>query len=195
MSLRRRIRGTTSGRMERLQRLPITSITRYIGPIMNDTQSPTTSSVEPESLPSGGKPGGRFWQRFWLTFLVVSLGYAWYSFYAPANDIAWAADYTTAQQQAIDSDKPMILFFTGTWCSPCRIMKREVWADDQVVSSVNAAFVPLTIDVDAPDAAEALSRYSVGATPTTIITDSRGKVLQQKQGRLSKAEFLEFIGG
>ena len=109
--------------------------------------------------------------------LVVSLGYAWYCFYVPSNNVAWAKDYTSAQQQAAQSGKPIILFFTGKWCVPCRIMKRNVWADEQVTASVNAGFIPVTIDVDDPNAAAALSRYRVGATPTTIITDPQGKVL------------------
>ena len=160
---------------------------------MNDNQPPVTPSHEPESLTSKGK-SGRFWQVFWLTFLVVSLAYAWYSFYAPSNRIAWADNFTAAQQQAVKSDKPIILFFTGKWCSPCQIMKRQVWADDQVMNTVNAAFIPVTIDVDNPNAAATLSRYVIGATPTTIITDSAGNVLQWKQGGMSKAEFLELLG-
>jgi protein disulfide-isomerase len=137
---------------------------------------------------------GRFWQVFWLAFLVGSLAYAGYSFYAPSNGIAWADDFTVAQQQAVESDKPIILFFTGTWCSPCRIMERQVWSDDEVMSTVNAAFIPVTIDVDNPDAAETLGRYWDGVTPTTIITDANGHVLRQKQGRMGKVEFLELLG-
>ncbi len=160
---------------------------------MNDNQPLIMPSPEPESLPSKGKPG-RFWQVFWLTFLVVSLGYAWYSFYAPSNRIVWVANYTVAQQQAVESDKPIILFFTGKWCSPCRIMKRNIWADEQVAASVNAEFIPVTIDVDDPNAAAALSRYRVGVTPTTIITDPQGKVLEQVEGGMGKTDFLELLG-
>jgi len=160
---------------------------------MNKKKLSVTPSQEPGSRTSKGK-SGRFWQVFWLTFLVASLGYAWYSFYAPSNRIAWAENFTAAQQQAVKSDKPIILFFTGKWCSPCQIMKRQVWADDQVMNLVNAAFIPVTIDVDNSNAAATLSRYEIGSTPTTIITDSEGNVLQRKQGRMSKAEFLELIG-
>ncbi len=159
---------------------------------MSDNQPTVTPSTEPESMTSKGKPG-RFWQVFWLTFLVVSLGYAWYSFYAPSNRIVWVANYTVAQQQAVESDKPIILFFTGKWCSPCRIMKRNIWADEQVAASVNAEFIPVTIDVDDPNAAAALSRYRVGVTPTTIITDPQGKVLEQVEGGMGKTDFLELL--
>ena len=73
-------------------------------------------------------------------------------------------------------------------------MKRNVWADKQVAASVNAGFVAVTIDVDDPSVAETLSRYRVGSTPSTIITDPQGKVLQQKDGGMGKADFLELLG-
>jgi len=160
---------------------------------MSRNQPTAIPSTEPETVTIKDK-SARFWRVFWLAFLVVSLAYAWYSFYAPSNRIGWADNFAAAQQQAVESDKPIILFFTGKWCSPCQIMKRQVWADDQVMNNVNAAFIPLTIDVDDQSAAAILSRYGAGVTPTTIITDSNGNVLQRKSGRMSKEEFLDFLG-
>jgi thioredoxin 1 len=133
------------------------------------------------------------WRWFWRVTFVVSLPIVWYCFYVPSNSIAWADNYTTAQQQAAQSGKPIILFFTGKWCVPCRIMKRDVWADEQVTASVNEAFIPVTIDVDDPDAAEALRLYRFGPTPSTIITDPQGKVLQKQEGGMSKADFLKLL--
>ena len=135
-----------------------------------------------------------FWRWFWIATLVVSLPYAWYCFYVPANRIAWAEDFTSAQKQASQTRKPIILFFTGKWCVPCRIMKRTVWADEQVTALVNKSFIPVMIDVDYSDSAAVRSRYSVGVTPSTIITDSNGNVLQQKTGGVGKADFLEMLG-
>lgn len=151
---------------------------------MNDSQSES---------PQGKKKRFNFWQCFWLTFLVVSIAYAWYSFYVPSNDIAWADNYASALQRAADSDKPMILYFTATWCVPCRIMKRQVWADEQVTELVNAQFIPVAIDVDNPDDTEVLARYNVEGTPITIVTDSQGNAKDWRVGGISKSEFLELI--
>ena len=73
-------------------------------------------------------------------------------------------------------------------------MKRNVWANDQVATSVNTEFIPVTIDMDDTDAVSAVSRYGVGATPNTIIIDPQGNVLQQRAGGMGKAEFLEMLG-
>ena len=164
--------------------------------IPSNSLSDSHSQDQPPPEPTQGSDLGkfhRFWQCFWLTFLVVSLAYAWYCFYVPSNSIVWADDYAAAQRQAVQSDKQIILFFTGEWCVPCRIMKRNVWADDLVMATVNAKFVPVMIDVDYPGAADALRRYNVGSTPKTIITDSDGNVLRQNEGGMSKAEFLGLL--
>ncbi|MFQ5503137.1 MAG: thioredoxin family protein [Phycisphaerae bacterium] len=154
--------------------------------------SPSPSSDNAESPPVR-KKRSHFWRFFWLTFLAVSLVAAWYSYYVPSNSITWADNYTSAQQQAADTGKPIILYFTGTWCVPCRIMKRQVWADEQVAAMVNAQFIPVAIDVDNPDYAEVLARYNVVGPPVTIVTDPQGNALQWRAGGIGKTEFLELL--
>jgi thiol-disulfide isomerase/thioredoxin len=112
---------------------------------MNDLPSQLPSSDNSESPPVRKKIF-HFWRCFWLIFLVFSLVFAWYSYYVPSNSIAWADNDTSAQQQAVASGKPIILYFTATWCVPCRIMKRQVWADEQVTawSTPNSSLWQLT---------------------------------------------------
>lgn len=160
---------------------------------MNDEQPQL-----PPSASSAARTGqSRFlwwWRWFWRVALVVSIPTAWYCFYVPSNDIAWADNYAAAQQRAVQSDKPILLFFTGKWCVPCRVMKRDVWADEQVAEAVNAAFVPVTIDIDDRNEAAVISSYHVAATPSTIFTDRQGKILRRVDGAMNKAEFVELLG-
>lgn len=155
-------------------------------PAENPSSSDTAPTPAKRSLLS-------FWRCFWLTFLVVSLAYAWYCFYVPANQIAWAESYAAAQRQAVASDKPLLHYFTGTWCVPCRIMKRQVWADEEVTAVVNGHFIPVAIDVASPDQAELLARYKVEGAPVTIIVDPQGQALRWRAGGMGKSEFLELL--
>ena len=82
-----------------------------------------------------------FWRWFWLSFLVISIAYAGYSFYVPSNDVVWADNIVSAQELANDSNKNILLFFTGKWCVPCRIMKREVFADNEVMTVINSQVI------------------------------------------------------
>ena len=159
---------------------------------MKKTDNPPTNS----STNSHGVVKTRshpFWRWFWLTFLVASVFYAWYSFYVPANDVVWADNMVSARELANDSHKNMLLFFTGEWCSPCRIMKREVFADKEVMKAINSQVVPVMINVDDPNAEELLKHYKVGGTPTIIFTDPKGKVLDYAVGKIGKTKFLEML--
>ncbi len=162
---------------------------KFIHSTMKKTVNPSANS----STKAVKKKRHPFWQVFWLTFLVASLGYAWYSFYVPSNDVVWAEDMPTAQQLASKSDKNILLFFTGEWCVPCRIMKREVFADEEVLKAINANLVPVMIDVDDPDAQELVKQYNIGGTPITIFTDAQGKVLDYAVGKIGKEKFLEML--
>ena len=157
----------------------------------NGSSESQSSAMEPTSASSGSSV---FWRVFWLGFLVLSLGYAGYFFYAPGNRIAWSESHVVAQRLSAETDKPIMLFFTGKWCSPCQIMKRQVFADDEVAESINAGLIPVTIDVDDADVAATLSRYRIGGTPRTIITDAGGDVVADWQGRMSKVEFVDMLG-
>lgn len=134
-----------------------------------------------------------FWRVFWLTFLVMSLAYAWYSFYAPSNAIKWEHTNNSPQNLANDAGKNTLLFFTGKWCSPCQIMKREVFADTEVMKIINSQVIPIQIDIDNPDTKAFVTHYKIEATPTTMVIDSKGKVLDVAVGKIEKKKFLKMI--
>jgi protein disulfide-isomerase len=159
---------------------------------MNDASSPLPPATDSAAKIQRGK--FNFWRWFWLSTIPVSLIWVWHDFYVPSNHVIWAKDFASAEQQAVQSGKPVILFFTGKWCVPCRIMKRNVWADEQVEAVVKAGFVPVMIDLDDPNAAETVRHYGVAATPTTMIVDSKGNVLQRVVGGMGKLDFLKFLG-
>ena len=151
------------------------------------------NKVDNSSQKIAKKKSHPFWRWFWLTFLVASLAYAWYSFYVPSNDIKWSNNITSSQELTNNSGKNTLLFFTGKWCSPCKIMEREVFADDEVERIINTQVTPVMIDIDNPNTNEIVNFYKVSATPTTIILDSHGKVLDYVVGKIGKKEFLEML--
>lgn len=151
------------------------------------------NKVDNSSPKFAKKKSHPFWRWFWLTFLIVSLAYAWYSFYAPSNDIEWDNNINSIQELTNNSKKNTLLFFTGKWCSPCQIMKREVFADKEVTNIINSQVVPVMIDIDNPNTKELVKYYKVGATPTTIIVDSQGKILDYVVGKIEKKKFLEML--
>jgi len=72
-------------------------------------------------------------------------------------------------------------------------MKREVFADKEVERIINSQVTPVMIDIDNPNTKELVKYYKVSATPTTIILDSQGKVLDYTVGKIEKKKFLEML--
>ncbi|MCB9257306.1 MAG: thioredoxin fold domain-containing protein [Chitinophagales bacterium] len=135
-----------------------------------------------------------FWKFFWLSFLVLSLAYAGYSFYSPSNQIEWAKPISSIEELSnSSSNKNTLLFFTGKWCSPCQIMKREVFADSEVEKIVNAKLHAIQIDIASPSTIEIVNYYKVAATPTSIIVNNKGEVLDYAVGKMDKNQFLEML--
>ncbi len=150
----------------------------------------TTDNSSPKFSKTKSHP---FWRWFWLTFLVISLTYAWYSFYVAPNDIKWVKNITSVQKLTNDSNNNTLLFFTGKWCSPCRIMKREVFADKEVTKALNLYVTSVMINIDDPKTKELVKHYAVSTTPTTIIIDSEGKVINKVVGKIEKNKLLYLL--
>lgn len=72
-------------------------------------------------------------------------------------------------------------------------MKREVFADKEVMKIINSQVIPVMIDIDDPNTEELVKHFKVGATPTTIIINSKGKVLDYAVGRTGKKKFIEML--
>ena len=152
---------------------------------MNNVDNSSQKIIKKKSHP--------FWRWFWCTFLVASLAYAWYSFYVPSNNIKWGNNITSSQELTNNFGKNTLLFFTGKWCVPCRIMKREVFADKEVARAINSKVTPVMIDIDNPNTNELVKHFKIGATPTTIILNSQGKVLDYAVGKIGKKKFFEML--
>jgi len=95
----------------------------------------------------------------------------------------------------------MILYeFSAAWCGPCRLMEREVFADEHLASRINMEFVPVHIvDRQAEDGAnppdvEGVQRlYSVRAFPTLIVADANGSLIGRVEGYGGPSAFEHFI--
>src|SRR5438309_6772870 len=66
---------------------------------------------------------------------------------APPDNLPWRKDLSAAKQEAAVGNKPLLLYFTATWCDPCQAMARDVWPQPQVAKALQAV-VPVEVDCD-----------------------------------------------
>ena len=79
----------------------------------------------------------------------------------------------------------MVLYFTATWCGPCKMFKPTV----QAVSAETGISINY-IDVDQQQ--DMAQRYNVSSVPT-IIVENDGSVVYRNSGVMSKPQLTQVL--
>jgi thioredoxin-related protein len=121
---------------------------------------------------------------------------------------AWSHDFESAQQQAKESHKLILVNFSGSdWCMPCMKMKKNIFESEDFSTYAGEELV--LVNVDFPRSAKnrgdknqvkkneiLAEKYNPkGGLPYTILMNSEGKVLKAWEGyeNLSAKEFVSQI--
>ena len=119
----------------------------------------------------------------------------------------WELDFNTSLEIAQDSNKTIILVFSGSdWCAPCMKLEREIWETDTFQKYANDHYVMVRADFPRKKANKLSNQQEAknahlaeiynpnGYFPSVVIIDKNKKVLGQTgYAKLSPQKYIEHL--
>lgn len=102
--------------------------------------------------------------------------------------LSWRNDFGAAVQAAKQSKKPVLVYFTTTWCGYCRIMEKETFPD-KAVGIQSAKYIPVKLDAE-KEGKELAKRFGVASFPNFLFLDGQEKLIAQFEGFHTAKEFV-----
>ncbi len=92
--------------------------------------------------------------------------------------VAWKPYSDEVLKEAVKLNKPVIMDFYATWCTPCNELEEITFHDASVVSQAESGFVMVKVDVTKggnPVHERLLQQYEIKGVPTIVFMDNNGK--------------------
>lgn len=126
---------------------------------------------------------------FRLLLLLATLGAA-----SARADIppGWSTDYAGTVAAAAAAARPTLVYFTATWCGPCKMMTSTT-LQDAPVSKVIAGISHVGVDIDAHQ--DLATQYGVNSIPTFVLIAPGGDEVERTTGYEATADFLPWLNG
>ncbi len=102
----------------------------------------------------------------------------------------WSTNYAAALSQAAKEQEPALVFFTASWCGPCKLMARSTLSEASV-EQVLSNFARVAIDID--EQREVAAEHGIEAVPTFVLLSPAGDEVRRVTGFQPPVDFVPWL--
>jgi thioredoxin-like negative regulator of GroEL len=102
----------------------------------------------------------------------------------------WSTNYAAALSEAAKEQQSALVFFTASWCGPCKLMARSTLSEASV-QQVLSNFARVAIDID--EQGDLASQHGIEAVPTFVLLSPAGDEVQRVTGFQTAADFVPWL--
>lgn len=89
--------------------------------------------------------------------------------------------------------KLVLADYTAIWCPACRTFDKKVLADPQVQAFIKEGFVFSRLESESDDGVAFAKTYGVRGTPTLVVLNGEGKLLEVLPHTLEPQTFIQML--
>lgn len=103
----------------------------------------------------------------------------------------FAGTWEEVLKQAKETNKPIMVDVSTSWCGYCKKMKRYTFTDKAVAAYYNENFINIEVDAEKGDGLAIAQKYQVNSYPTIIYFDKNEKLILFAEGYMQADEFIK----
>lgn len=95
-----------------------------------------------------------------------------------------------ALEKARQEKKRVLVDVSAIWCSTCRKLDNEIFADEDVKRALNEKYVFARLEYESDEGQKFLETHKASGFPTLWVLDEQGNVIKRLRVTFDKHEFL-----
>lgn len=95
--------------------------------------------------------------------------------------------------KASADEKMLLVRFNATWCAPCKMMERDVYANTHVKAFMDQHFLSMKVDIGSFDGINLKQKFDVESLPSFLLFNSKGELVVHNKESLSSKKMLKLL--
>ena len=106
------------------------------------------------------------------------------------DSISWVKNLEQAKQISAQTNRPILLHFSGDFCPPCRRLEAVVFPHPTVAKTFNDYVVPVKIDVKYHQ--DLVKKYGIKTIPADVVMSPSGFVMMTRSSPRTSEAYIKF---